>query len=128
MSAYTFDTPSHDCPICRRAGAAKPHKLITGLLTCQHCRERLVVTWSGHYVRDPFARKQLASGQQLRRESHPFARMRRDFKLTTHPLLLAVLGGAVFFGTAFAVAQTTSLWQPSSVQDSPTAAKIDPPS
>lgn len=124
MSAHTFDTPSHNCPICRRAGAAKPHKLISGLLTCQHCRERLVISWSGHYVRDPFAARQLTSGQKLRRESRPLARICRDFKLTTHPLLLAVLGGAVFLGTAFAVSQTIPLGQPSSIQDSPTASKV----
>lgn len=98
MSAHTFDTHFPICPICQRANAVKPHKLLTGLLTCHHCRERLVISWSGHYVRDPFTLKRLATGEMLRRESRPLARMGRDLKQTPYPLLLAVLGGAVVLG------------------------------
>lgn len=112
MNADTFDTHSHCCPVCHRAGAIKPPKLIAGLLTCPHCRSRLVVSWSGHYVRDPFILKSIVAGQRLRRESHPFARICRDFRLTTQPFVLAILGTAVFLGTALVFAQTSSSGQP----------------
>lgn len=98
MDAHTFDTPSFTCPICNQTQAVKPRKLFTGLLTCQHCRERLVVSWSGHYVRDPFTLKQFATRRRLRLESHPLARVRRDLWLAGQPVLLTVLGSAAFLG------------------------------
>lgn len=105
MSAHLFDTHSPTCPICHRAGAVKPHKLITGLLTCQYCRERLVVSCSGHYVRDPFTLN-LAAGHRLRRQSRPYARMWRDLQLTPYPLILGLLGSAIFFWSLVAVLRT----------------------
>ena len=101
MSAHIFDTPSSHCPICQRAGA-RPHKLISGFLTCQQCRERLVVSWSGHYVRDPFTTQ--GAEEMLRRESRPIARIRRDLKFL-NPLVLGTLGGAVVFGLAAILTQ-----------------------
>ncbi|MGI0487607.1 hypothetical protein ACN4EK_19365 [Pantanalinema rosaneae CENA516] len=98
MDAHTFDPPSFTCPICNHTQTVKPHKLFTGLLTCQHCRERLVVSWSGHYVRDPFTLKQFATRRRLRLESHPLARIRRDLWVAGQPVLLAVLGSAAFLG------------------------------
>lgn len=98
MDAHTFDTPSFTCPICNHTQTVKPHKLFTGLLTCQHCRERLVVSWSGHYVRDPFTLKQFATRRRLRLESRPLARIRRDLWVAGQPVLLAVLGSAAFLG------------------------------
>ena len=71
-----------------------------GLLTCQHCRERLVVSCSGHYVRDPFAFKQLNQGQLLRQQSHPLARFWRDLKVSSQPFLLATFGSALLVGVA----------------------------
>jgi hypothetical protein len=120
MSAHIFDTPSSHCPICQRAGAAKPHKLISGFLTCQHCRERLVVSWSGHYVRDPFTSPPTFEGteQMLRRESRPIARIRRDLRLLK-PLMLGTLGGAVVFGIASIVLQNPSLRQYLPFQSAP---------
>lgn len=103
MNAHTFDSPAPICPICRRAGVIKPHKLLRGLLTCQHCRERLVVSWSGHYVRDPFTLKNLLTEQQLRQQSHPLARIRRDFRLTGSPLLFVALSSVFFLGTILAL-------------------------
>lgn len=105
MNAHTFDTDSPVCPICHRAGVIKPHKLLKGLLTCQNCRERLVVSWSGHYVRDPFSLNPLATGQMLRRESRPLARLQRDFKLVIPSFVWTVLGSAIFMGTAVFLVQ-----------------------
>lgn len=119
MNAYTFDTHSPVCPICHRAGVIKPHKLLKGLLTCQNCRERLVVSWSGHYVRDPFTLNPLATGQMLRRESHPLARIRRDYKLTGPSVLWTVLGSAIFLGTALFLVQTSPMKQQTPPQTPP---------
>ncbi|MCL6432812.1 MAG: hypothetical protein K6T90_01135 [Leptolyngbyaceae cyanobacterium HOT.MB2.61] len=105
MNAHTFDPLSPTCPICHRADAIKPHRLLRGLLICQYCRERLVVSWSGHYVRDPFAFKHLMTGQWLRQQSHPLARIRRDFKTASNPILLVVLSSVVFLGTALVLLQ-----------------------
>ncbi|MBW4690512.1 MAG: hypothetical protein KME27_01960 [Lyngbya sp. HA4199-MV5] len=128
MNAHTFDTDSPVCPICHRAGVIKPHKILKGLLTCQNCRERLVVSWSGHYVRDPFSLKPLATEQMLRRESHPLARMQRDFKLVIPSMIWTVLGSAIFVGTAVFLVQNAPikrtppaqpLSSPASVERSP---------
>lgn len=119
MNADTFNTYSPICPVCHRAGAAQPPKLIAGLLTCQSCRERLVVSWSGHYVRDPFTR-QLTTERMLRRESHPIARLYRDLKSTSRPFVVAIVGTAVLLGTALCVLQATS----SSVQAPTTSTRV----
>jgi hypothetical protein len=100
MNAHFFDTSSQTCPVCHRSGAIKPHKLIKGLLTCQHCRERLVVSCSGHYVRDPFALQQLNQGQLLRQQSHPLARFWRDFTFSSQPFFLATIGSTLLIGFA----------------------------
>lgn len=105
MNAHTFDTDSPVCPICHRAGVIKPHKLLKGLLTCHNCRERLVVSWSGHYVRDPFSLKPLATGQMLRRESRPLARIQRDFRSMIPSIVWTMLGSAIFMGTAVFLVQ-----------------------
>jgi ribosomal protein L37AE/L43A len=107
MNVHTFDKPS--CPICHRSGAIKPHRLLTGLLTCEYCRERLVVSWSGHYVRDPFALKKIANGRMLRRASSPLARICRDFRLSGSSLAFVILGSAVLLGMILAALQTFSL-------------------
>lgn len=99
MSAHTFDSPISSCPICRRTGAIKLNTVVHGLLTCKYCQERLVISWSGHYVRDPFSRQlnhQFSATRMLRRESHPIARIFRDFGIARHASLLAALGGLVF--------------------------------
>ncbi|MGA7937130.1 MAG: hypothetical protein WCA35_26500 [Kovacikia sp.] len=126
MNAHTFNTSSPTCPICHRHNAVKPHKLLRGLLTCQYCRERLVVSWSGHYVRDPFTLKPFISGQMLRRESRPIARLWRDFKLSSYPWLLAILGGAMLFGSAVLLSQgSTSETHPPAPQKSIARVEFD---
>lgn len=99
MNAQTFDSHSANCPICSGTKGTKSRNMVSGLLTCKHCRERLVVSWSGHYVRDPFTLKQLTVGRTLRRQSRPLARILRDFRFARYaPLLIAIAGGAVFLG------------------------------
>jgi hypothetical protein len=128
MNAHTFDTPSPICPICHRAGVIKPHKLLRGLLTCQNCRERLVVSWSGHYVRDPFTLSSLPTGHRLRRESRPLARVRRDFKLSGLSAVWTVLGSAIFMGTALFLIQNAPIKQEPSARPSLPLVDVERPS
>lgn len=98
MNAPTFDNYSQ-CPVCRRSGNTKPAKSLTGLLTCKYCQERLVVSWSGHYVRDPFHLRRLQDVERmLRRESHPFYRILRDSGLNRPNFFVAFLAGTLLFG------------------------------
>jgi hypothetical protein len=94
MSAETFEQNAAFCPICYRgagysgdgsfASALNPAltpEMVTGLLTCPHCRSRFVVSMSGHCVRDPFLRRRAPSPSQLRRQSWPIARFLRDAQI-----------------------------------------------
>lgn len=117
MNAPTFDDYSSQCPVCRRSGNIKPAKSLTGLLTCKHCQERLVVSWSGHYVRDPFRFQRLKGVERmLRRESHPFYRILRDSGLNRPNFLVAFLAGTLLFGVVGALAEVLPTMQQPSVQ------------
>ncbi len=103
MDAHVTHSPF--CPICqRRAVSQSPRKSMRGLLTCQHCRESLVITWSGHYVRDPFGAPHGASvgcsdvERTLRRASHPIARLVRDLGLHHPPSLLLLISTMLLLG------------------------------
>lgn len=125
MNAHTFDNAPPVCPICHRAGVIKPHKLLKGLLTCQNCRERLVVSWSGHYVRDPFTLNRIATGQMLRRESRPLARIKRDFRSVVPSVIWIALGSAIFVGTAVFLMQNAPIKHKSLHQPASTSIKVD---
>lgn len=101
MNADTFDSHSVTCPICNRTATIHSGLMLGGLYTCPYCQERLVISWSGHYVRDPFTFRQLAVGRMLRRQSRPLARILRDVGLAKPPALLGVLASAVVAGVAF---------------------------
>lgn len=111
MSAHTFDSSSLVCPVCHHHYDAQPHRLLNGFLTCPHCRQKLVVSWSGHYVRDPFANRKRTSTRQIRRASQPLARIRRDFWLTRHPLMLVLVSASILFAGF-------TLWPKHSLSDS----------
>ncbi|MDX2228315.1 MAG: hypothetical protein NW220_01665 [Leptolyngbyaceae cyanobacterium bins.349] len=98
MNAPTFDAHPSTCPICHQSNLLKFGKPLTGLLVCSQCQERLVVSWSGHYVRDPFRLRQLITERSLRRESHPFYRILRDLRVTRPNLLVALLASALLVG------------------------------
>ncbi len=104
MNAPTYNTHSVTCPICHRSSVVGPVGMVSGLFSCPHCHSHLVISWSGHFVRDPFSLKQLTVGKMLRRESRPLARIQRDLGIGKHFPLLALLGSAVFLG--FAIATT----------------------
>ncbi|MER3433206.1 MAG: hypothetical protein C4288_07215 [Leptolyngbya sp. ERB_1_1] len=94
MNADTFDRGSTACPVCHQTKGLPSVKSVGGLLTCPHCRSRLVVSLSGHYVRDPFRTKKLSS-QQLRKQSRPIARILRDSGIAKHSPLIAIVGSLI---------------------------------
>ncbi|KOR36247.1 MULTISPECIES: hypothetical protein [Planktothricoides] len=105
MNAHTFDSHSVVCPICHRTGPIHPGQMLGGLYTCPHCQARLVISLSGHYVRDPFTFRQAPVEQLLRRQSRPWARILRDVGLTKPVSLMALLVSAVVAGVTLAVIQ-----------------------
>jgi hypothetical protein len=80
-----------------------------GLYICPYCQERLVISWSGHYVRDPFTLRHLEIGRTLRRQSRPLARILRDVGLTKPSSFLGILAGAALAGVTIA---TVEGWTP----------------
>ena len=107
MNIHTFNNYYLTCPICQTNGAPKPVKSCVGLFSCPYCQEKLVVSQSGHYVRDPFILRQMIISSALRRQSRPLARIIRDFILLKRPLLALVVGSAIVFGTIGATQQST---------------------
>ncbi|NJK28289.1 MAG: hypothetical protein HC925_07150 [Coleofasciculaceae cyanobacterium SM2_3_26] len=116
MNARTFDGDTHSisCPVCKRTTDLQPREMILGLFTCPHCRSRLVISWSGNYVRDPFTLKNVAVGQMLRRQSRPFARILRDFSVARRSYtVLIVTSAAIALSFAFVALQTGETQRPS---------------
>lgn len=104
MNADTFNFESHSptCPICHRVQVLPLGSFKSGLYICPHCHQRLVVSKSGHYVRDPFILKPFISSQLLRRQSHPLARVMRDFGSAAPPYWMTVMVSIVLFSFALA--------------------------
>ncbi|WP_232228445.1 hypothetical protein [Lyngbya sp. PCC 8106] len=76
--------------------------VLGGLFTCPHCHTHFVISNSGHFVRDPFCLRKWAVGQMLRRQSHPWARIRRDLWLTRRFPLAMLVSGILFISLAVA--------------------------
>ena len=133
MHAHAFDGHRLNCPGCRRLiDNPSADELCCGLYICQSCRERFVISWSGHYVRDPFTLKQLTLGRVLRRQSRPLYRLLRDIGLARYPALMALVGGVLLLGlTVVAVEGITSeaglgRGASESVQDSAVPDRVSP--
>ncbi|NJK69664.1 MAG: hypothetical protein HC849_30025 [Oscillatoriales cyanobacterium RU_3_3] len=105
MDAPTYNTHSVTCPVCHRSSVVGPVGMVSGLFTCPHCHSHLVISWSGHFVRDPFSLKQLSMGKMLRQQSRPLARIQRDFGIGKSLSLIALLGSAVVLGFAIAAGE-----------------------
>ncbi|MBO3459122.1 hypothetical protein G7B40_011815 [Aetokthonos hydrillicola Thurmond2011] len=120
MNTHTFDNHYVTCPICQKNTKPKPIKTCIGLFTCPYCQERLVVSQSGHYVRDPFTFRQIIISSTLRRQSRPLARIIRDFALFKRPLLALVIGSVIFLSLFAGTENSTS----HDLQQLPTSEKI----
>ena len=103
MNTHTFDNHHTTCPLCQRSTNLKLVKMCKGLFTCNSCQEKLVVTWSGHYVRDPFSGKQILVAQLLRRQSSPWARIIRDLGSIKRPFVYVALGALIVSASIFTV-------------------------
>lgn len=116
MNAPTYNSHSLTCPICNHSSSVGPVGMFSGLFICPNCHSHLVISRSGHYVRDPFTIKQLTVGRMIRRQSKPLARIRRDLSFAKYLPLIALLGSAVFLGfTIFTTEQSHQ--QPKPFQD-----------
>ncbi len=102
MNADTFNTYSVTCPICHHTSIVSSVGILGGLFTCPHCHTHFVISNSGHFVRDPFCLRKWAVGQMLRRQSHPWARIRRDLWLTRRFPLAMLVSGILFISLAVA--------------------------
>ncbi|WP_353928997.1 hypothetical protein WJM97_11725 [Okeanomitos corallinicola TIOX110] len=111
MNIHTFDNNYVSCPICQRNSRTKPVKTYIGLFTCPYCQEKLVVSQSGHYVRDPFTWKTMMISSALRRQSRPLARIVRDLVLLKRPLFALGIGLGILLTTIAATQESTSLNQ-----------------
>lgn len=109
MNAHIFDSHSVSCPICKRTSTLPSTPVLGGFYSCPYCQERLVISASGHYVRDPFNFRRLAVGRTLRQQSRPLARVWRDVRLSKRPSLVAVVAGVVAASVTFV---TLSGWIP----------------
>ena len=113
MHARASDSSLATCPICQAPSTILSGDRFNGLYICQNCQERLVISWSGHYVRDPFALRYLGLGKMLRRQSSPLSRMLRDIGLN-NPSRWLIAGGIAALGITFmAVGGLTPGWSPS---------------
>ncbi len=103
MNTHTFGNHYTTCPICQGSSNLKLVKMCHGLFTCNSCQEKLVVTWSGHYVRDPFSGKQVLVAQLLRRQSSPWARIVRDLGLIKRPFMYVAMGALIVGASVFTI-------------------------
>jgi hypothetical protein len=91
MNASTFNRYSLTCPICQHAGSFQPGEIVCGLYTCPHCQSRFVISWSGHYVRDPLSLSQPFSERVIRQQSRPLARVARDLGIVRVAVIATTL-------------------------------------
>ena len=103
MNTHTFGNHYTTCPICQSTTNLKLVKMCRGLFTCNSCQEKLVVTWSGHYVRDPFSGKQIFVAQLLRRQSNPWARIVRDLGAIKRPFMYIAVGVLIVGASVFTI-------------------------
>ena len=111
MNINTFDNNYVTCPICHKTSRMNPVKTYIGLFTCPYCQEKLVVSQSGHYVRDPFTWKTMMISAALRRQSRPLARISRDFVLLKRPLFAFGVGLTILLTTIAVTQKGTSYHQ-----------------
>lgn len=98
MSAEFSDRSCASCPICKNATVAVEGTALEGLLVCPSCGSRLVVSGSGHFVRDPFRWNARVASKLLRHQSHPLARLMRDSGFTPQSSVLVVFVSLLLLG------------------------------
>ncbi|WP_088241229.1 hypothetical protein [Calothrix rhizosoleniae] len=109
------------CPICQNNGKSQLIKSGSGLFTCPYCQERLVVSHSGHYVRDPLAWKQTIFYESLRTHNRPNNKIFSKSVLFKRSLVSLILLVAMITGMIFVTQQQVSN------KETPAIPKIDKP-
>jgi len=110
-------------PNLQRTGSLKLVKIGNGLFTCPSCQERLVVTWSGHYVRDPFNGKQYVAHST---PSEPTLLELRDFGFVKRPCAHCS-GSAILFGVSIITLESLNSQQNGVQGLLEQVTEIDPP-
>ena len=90
------------CPICQNSGKPRLIKSGSGLFTCPYCQERLVVSHSGHYVRDPFVWKQIIFCESSCSQGRKSSKTLRNSPLLKRSLVSLILVISVVTGMIFA--------------------------
>ncbi|MGB3405400.1 MAG: hypothetical protein WBA77_22130 [Microcoleaceae cyanobacterium] len=112
MNADTYKSYSVTCPICHQTSIVPSVGILGGLFTCPHCHTHFVISHSGHYVRDPFCLRRWAVGKMLRRQSHPLARIGRDFSLTKRLPFAVAISSLLFISMALVATNRLMSQQP----------------
>lgn len=108
MTAHAFDSHPATCPVCHRIRTELSGQILSGLFVCHQCQERLVISQSGHFVRDPFRASQRAIDRMLRRQSHPLARMCRDVGFQQRSLFWIMMSSFLVLGLAVGLLTPTA--------------------
>jgi len=85
------------CPVCHRTKATKIGSRVSGLVKCHHCQVCLVVSWSGHYVRDPYGH---TSSQVPSRQERSAPQAFQNFSRFSYFSIAIVLGSLLLGGIA----------------------------
>jgi len=99
MGTPAFDTQAIVCPQCAQPSRLLPDEPFNGLYTCPNCKTRLVVCWSGHFVRDPVTSRRHTFAVNLRRQSQPLARAMRDIGVVP---IIGLMGAIALGGLVLA--------------------------
>ncbi len=95
MNTQLFGQSSLSCPVCNQAQIKKDRLQSSGLVLCKYCHDRIVVSWSGSFVRDPFVFGSIETQIMLRRQSHPLIRIVRDWSFLQKGEWMKFVGGLV---------------------------------
>jgi hypothetical protein len=99
MGTPAFDTHAIVCPHCARPSRHVPDEPLNGLYTCPNCKTRLVVSWSGHFVRDPATSHYYGLTRGLRRTGQPIKRAIREIGIMP---IVGLIGAIAIGGLALA--------------------------
>ena len=92
------------CPVCHHTQGAQVGSRVSGLVKCYHCQACLIISWSGHYVRDPLISAQVVSLDRFRRQRLAPRGQSRSRKFN-HSAVVIFLSSVILGGLAFSQAR-----------------------
>lgn len=84
------------CPICHHTQATQAGSRVSGLVRCYRCQACLIISQSGHYVRDPLNDVNSVSLDRFHRRRTPQGRWGKF----NHPTIVILLGSVMLGGLA----------------------------